>query len=197
MKDFQFKSLPINLLLKVGISHTKWWSNYTLNRCASTAQKTNKHHYQACFSVSMGVFLYSSFLVYIQQSTAVMLCTAAHVHPCRVREKGKRGREGEWEGGRGENLAFTARDQRYIMGGRTILLHAVFLTNDYTTKQCAHILYKSKAARQALITVAPLEKLSKAERKYMNSRMCASIGYVYVPYNGKMFNSLKLQQFSG
>ena len=66
-------------------------------------------------------FLYSSFLVYIQQSTAVMLCAAAHVHPCREREKGKRvregGREREWEGGRRENLAFTARPT--IHYGRT------------------------------------------------------------------------------
>lgn len=131
--------------------------NYKLNIYTSTALKTNKHLYQERLSVSMGVvFLYSSFLVYIQQSTAVMLCTAAHVHPCRVREKGKREREGErkWEGGRRENLAFTVRDQRYIMGGQTILLHAVFLTNHYTTKQYKHILYKSKAACQTLITIA-------------------------------------------
>ncbi|CAB1448542.1 unnamed protein product [Pleuronectes platessa] len=33
--------------------------------------------------------------IYIQQSTAVMLGAAAHVHPCREREKGKRAREGE------------------------------------------------------------------------------------------------------
>lgn len=144
--------------------------NYKLNNCISTALKTNKRLYQDWLSVSMGVvFLYSSFLVYIQQSTAVMLCTAAHVHPCRVREKGKRGREGgrEWEGGRGENLAFTVRDQRYIMGGQTILLHAVFLTNHYMTKQCAHILYKSKAACQALITIARDARLNRDERGNM------------------------------
>lgn len=46
-------------------------------------------------SVSMGVvLLYSGFLVYIQHSTAVMLSTAAHVHPCIVPEKGRRGRVG-------------------------------------------------------------------------------------------------------
>lgn len=85
---------------------TKWWCNTTkLNIYTSTALKTNKHLYQERLSVSMGVvFLYSSSRVYIQQSTAVMLCTAAHVHPCRVLEKGKREREGErkWEGGRRE-----------------------------------------------------------------------------------------------
>lgn len=49
-------------------------------------------------------------------------------------------RESGRDGGRRENLAFTVRDQQYIMGGQTILLHAVFLTNHYTTKQCTHIL---------------------------------------------------------
>lgn len=110
-------------------------------------------------------FLYSSFQVYIQQSTAVMLCTAAHVQPCRVRER-EIEREGVRVGGStGENLAFTVRHQQYIMGGQTILLHAVFLTNDYTNKQYARILYTSKAACQALITIAPFERLTRARRE--------------------------------
>lgn len=140
--------------------------------------QTSKDVYHDCFSVSMGVvFLYSSFLVYIQQSTAVMLCTAAHVHPCREWEKGEREKkereEREWEGSRRENLAFTVRDQRYIMGGQTILLHAVFLTNHYTTKQCVHVLYKPKAACQALITIAPDTCLNKRVKctLHLNSGM--------------------------
>lgn len=59
--------------------------NYKLYNYTCTALKTNKHLYQERLSVSMGVAcLYSSFLVYIQQSAAVMLCTAAHIHPCRM-----------------------------------------------------------------------------------------------------------------
>lgn len=126
-----------------------------MNECTSTRLKTNKQappsglpqrFHGCCISLF-------SFLVHIQQSTAAMLCTAAHVHPGRVREKGKRGRASEWEGGRRENLSFTVRDQRYIMGGRAILLlHAVFLTNHYMGKQYANILYKSEVACQALIS---------------------------------------------
>lgn len=75
-------------------------------------------------------------------------------------------REGVRVGGStGENLAFTVRHQQYIMGGQTILLHAVFLTNDYTNKQYARILYTSKAACQALITIAPFERLTRARRE--------------------------------
>lgn len=110
-------------------------------------------------------FLYSSFQVYIQQSTAVMLCTAAHVQPCRVRERKRDREEGRVGGSTGENLAFTVRHQQYIMGGQTILLHAVFLTNDYTNKQYARILYTSKAECQALITIAPFERLNRARRE--------------------------------
>ena len=84
--NFQLKSLT---------NTTKRWCSDKLNNFKSAALKTNKHHYRHCVSVSMGVvFLFSSFLVYTQQSTAVMLCIAAHVHPCRVREKGRRGRVG-------------------------------------------------------------------------------------------------------
>lgn len=96
---FQFKKSRNQPLLKsrsLAHKHHKMvvQQNYKLNNHTSNL-KTNKHHYHNWLSVSNGVvFLYSSFLVYIQQSTAVMLCTAAHVHPCRVREKGKRGREG-------------------------------------------------------------------------------------------------------
>lgn len=73
--------------------------------------------------------------------------------------------EGEWEGGGGENLAFTVRDQWYIMRGQTILLHAVSLTNDYTTKQYVHMMYESKAACQAWITIGQAQALNRVKRK--------------------------------
>lgn len=87
----------------------------------------------------------------------------------RERKERQREREGEWEGGRRENLSFTVRDQQYIMGGQTILLHAVFLTNHYMTKQYTHILYKPKAPCQALITIVPVAQLNRAESKYVHS----------------------------
>lgn len=65
------------------------------------------------------VRLYSTSLVRIQQSTAAMLGAAAHVHPRRVKERGRetqRARErerekGEWEEGRIEILVLTERNQ--------------------------------------------------------------------------------------
>lgn len=68
------------------------------------------------------------------------------------------------------------------MGRQTILLHAVFLTNHYTTEQCAHILYKSKAACQALITIALAAWLNRAQRKYVHSKSVLLTDYVYVLY---------------
>lgn len=64
------------------------------------------------------------------------------------------------------------------MGGQTILLHAVFLTNHYMTKQ--YIMYKSKAACQTVITIALVARPNRAERKYVLSKIYTTIGYVYV-----------------
>lgn len=47
------------------------------------------------------------------------------------------------------------------MRGQTILLHAVSLTNDYTTKQYVHMMYESKAACQAWITVGQAQALNR------------------------------------
>lgn len=82
------------------------------------------------------------------------------------------------------------------MGGQTILLHAVFLTNHYMTKQ--YIMYKSKAACQTVITIALVARPNRAERKYVlsknlyNHRLCLRSSY-----NGNMFTLPKLQQFPG
>ena len=92
MEDFRFqlKENYFNepLFEKCTNKHHKMVArqNYERNKCASAALKNKQATvYQDRLSVSMGVvFLNSTFLVYIQQSTAVMLCTAAHVHPCRV-----------------------------------------------------------------------------------------------------------------
>lgn len=56
------------------------------------------------------------------------------------------------------------------MGGQTVLLHAVFLTNHYTTKQYLHILEKSKVACQASITIALVARMNAAERKSVPSK---------------------------
>ena len=146
--------------------------NCKLNHCTSTTLKTNKHLCHDYLSVSMGV-VFSLFHISSLNSTE-HCCHARYSRPRSplrsARERKERGREAEWEGGRRENLAFTVRDQRYIMGGQTILLHAVFLTNHYTTEQCAHILHKSKAACQALITIVLAAQLNRAKRKYVHSK---------------------------
>lgn len=110
----------------------------------------------------------SLFLISSLHSTEYC-CHALYSRP-RSTLQSAREREIEREGVRvggstGENLAFTVRHQQYITGGQTILLHAVFLTNDYTNKQYARILYTSKAACQALITIAPFERLTRARRE--------------------------------
>lgn len=66
------------------------------------------------------------------------------------------------------------------MGGQTILLHAASLTNDYTTKQYVHVMYKTKAACQAWITIGQIEALNRVKRKICKLlSLYTSVFYLY------------------
>lgn len=62
------------------------------------------------------------------------------------------------------------------------MLHAVFLSNHYMTKQYALMLYKSKAACQALITIALAARLNRAKKEICAKSICTPQGYVHVLY---------------
>ena len=105
---------------------------------------------------------------------------------------GDREREREWEGGRRENLAFTVRSQRYIMGGQTILLHAVFFlrTTTWPNNTRTYCTNPRQHARPWLLWPW-LHGWIEAKKKSVTPRGSCSW------YNGNMFTFHKLQQFPG
>ena len=188
----QWKSLKSALFFSPPRGHnlytqntTKWWCNTTIS--STIAHPQPQKDKQAPLSRPAQCFhgCRTALSLISRLHSTEHCCHALHSRPrsplpsARERKRRERGgeieggREGEreWEGGRRENLAFTVRSQRYIMGGQTILLHAVFfLTNRYMTKQYVHILYKSEAACQALITVALAARRNRGEKEIRDTK---------------------------